>query len=71
MASIDLNTGGLHCSSCSMLIDMTVDELPGVTSSASDYAKGRTHVEFDPAQITLEGIVAAIEHAGYTAEVAS
>jgi copper chaperone CopZ len=69
--SIDLNTGGMHCSSCSMLIEMTVEELPGVSSASADYVKGTAHVEFDPDAISVEAIVAAIRGAGYTAEVAA
>lgn len=68
MASTDLKTGGMHCSSCSMLIDMSVGDLDGVTSVKSDYVNGETHVEYDPEQITVEDIVNAIVEAGYTAE---
>ena len=71
MTSIDLNTGGMHCSSCSMLIDMTVGDLPGVSSAKADYAKGTTHVEFDPSVISVKEIVAAITAAGYTAVIAA
>jgi copper chaperone CopZ len=71
MATIDLKTGGMHCSSCSMLIDMTVGDLPGVQSAESDYAKGKTRVEYDPKQISPEDIITAIEQAGYTACLAA
>jgi Cu+-exporting ATPase len=68
--SIDLKAGGMHCSSCSMLIEMSVDDLPGVASASADYVKGTAHVEFDPSAVTVDEIVAAIRDAGYTAEVA-
>jgi Cu+-exporting ATPase len=71
MATIDLNTGGMHCSSCSMLIEMTVGDLPGVTAAKADYVKGTAHVEFDPAVVSVDEIVASIREAGYTAEVAA
>ena len=71
MATIDLKTGGMHCSSCSMLIDMTVGDLPGVASAQSDYAKGKTRVEYDPTQISPDEIITAIEQAGYTARLAA
>jgi copper chaperone CopZ len=71
MASIDLKTGGMHCASCSMLIEMTVGDLPGVTAAKSDYVSGATHVEYDPAQVSVEDIVNAIVEAGYTAEPAA
>jgi copper chaperone CopZ len=71
MKSIDLNTGGMHCSSCSMLVDMTVGDMAGVSFVTSDYAKGKTHVEFEPTVVSVEEIVAAITDAGYTAEIAA
>jgi copper chaperone CopZ len=71
MTSIDLNTGGMHCGSCAMLIDMTVGDLSGVSAVSSDYAKGITHVEFDPAVVAASELITAITDAGYTAEVAA
>jgi len=67
MASIDLKTDGMHCASCSMLIDMTVGDLAGVSSVKADFASGITHVEFDAAIVDVPRIVAAIAEAGYTA----
>jgi copper chaperone CopZ len=54
-----------------MLIDMTVGDLPGVSSAMADYAKGTTHVDFDPSVISAKEIVDAITAGGYTAEVAA
>jgi len=71
MATLDLKTGGMHCSSCSMLIEMTVGDLAGVSHVKADYAKGTAHVEFDPSAIAPEEIVTAIVDAGYTAEIAA
>lgn len=65
MQTIDLNTGGMHCGSCSMLIQMTVEDLPGVSSAKADYASGRTHVEFDSGEVSVDAIIAAIVGAGY------
>ncbi len=70
MESTVLKTSGMHCGSCSMLIEMTVDDLPGIGSVKADYGKGTTLVEFDPALVSIEQIVTAIKDAGYGAEVA-
>lgn len=70
MESIVLKTSGMHCSSCSMLIEMTVDDLPGIGSVKADYGKGITSVEFEPSRVTAAGIITAIKDAGYGAEVA-
>jgi copper chaperone CopZ len=69
MQTIELKTGGMHCGSCSTLVRMSVEELPGVASAKADHASGRTHVEFDPAQVSAADIIAAIVAAGYTSEL--
>jgi len=71
MATLNINAGGMHCSSCSMLIGMTLDDLEGVSFAEVDYVKGTASVEYDPAAVTVEQILAAIRDAGYTADVAA
>jgi copper chaperone CopZ len=71
MESVDLTTNGMHCSSCSMLIEMEVGDLDGVSSVKADYGTGTTHVEFDPIKVTEDQIIIAIQGAGYEAEVAA
>jgi len=60
-----LKTTGMHCRSCSMLVDMTVGELEGVEHVETDYVSGDTNVEFDGEKVTVDDIVAAIRSAGY------
>ncbi|MDA3937580.1 MAG: heavy-metal-associated domain-containing protein [Actinomycetota bacterium] len=66
-----LSTSGLHCRSCSMMVDMTVGDLDGVASVETDYVTGVTKVEFDSDVVTLEGIMESIRAAGYGAEVSA
>ena len=70
MASVTqrLKTTGMHCRSCSMLIDMTVGDLQGVDSSESDAASGSTVVSYDPQKVELDTIIGAIRSVGYDAE---
>lgn len=63
-----LKTTGMHCRSCSTLIDMTLEELDGVESSESDAAAGTTKVVFDPQAVDVDTIVGAIRSVGYDAE---
>lgn len=58
---------GMHCSSCSILIDEAVEELDGVTSSSTSLRKRRTKVAFDPSMCDADQIAAAIAAAGYQA----
>jgi len=62
-----LTTSGLHCRSCSMLIDMTLTDLDGVASSETDLATGSTVVVHDSDTVTTEDLIAAIRAAGYDA----
>jgi copper chaperone len=66
--TVRLKTTGLHCSSCSMLVDMTLADLPGVAESKTDHASGETIVTFDPKVTTVEAFIAAIREVGYDAE---
>ncbi len=58
---------GMHCASCGMLIDETLEDLDGVRSSATSLRAGRATVTFDPDRCTPADVVAAIGEAGYTA----
>lgn len=59
---------GMHCPSCGLLIDDTVEELPGVERSETDSRRGRTVVRADVTATSSAEIVAAIAEAGYTAQ---
>jgi len=67
----NLKTTGLHCSSCSMLVDLTVEELDGVSEVHTDHATGDTVVTYDADTISLDKIVDAIRGVGYDAEPAA
>lgn len=58
---------GMHCASCGMLIDETLeDEVPGVTRSQTNVRKGQTIVTTAD-EVPTEVIVAAIAGVGYQA----
>lgn len=63
-----LTTTGMHCRSCSMMIDMTLSDLEGVQNSQTDLASGKTEVAYDPDVVSLEEIRAAVIAAGYGVE---
>jgi copper chaperone CopZ len=65
---VQLKTTGMHCRSCSMLVDMTVGDLDGVEHVQTDYVSGQTDVRFEPGKVTVNDIVAAIRSAGYDVE---
>lgn len=63
-------TTGMHCPSCSMLIQMDVGEIEGVEAVTSDHRTGITEVTYDERVVGPEAIVEAIVKAGYGAELA-
>jgi len=63
-------TNGMHCPSCSMLIQMDVSDLPGVTAVSADHRTGMTEVVYDESVVTADEIIESIAKAGYGAELA-
>lgn len=59
----------MHCSSCALTIDMDLEDLDGVNSVKTSYAKGETEVEFDPEKVKDELILKTIKRSGYHAEL--
>jgi copper chaperone CopZ len=68
--TVKLKTTGMHCPSCSMLIQLNVSDLDGVADVKADHATGETTVTFDDSKLSTDQIVAEIEKAGYAAELA-
>jgi len=65
MVKKKLKIKGMHCTSCAMVIDMDLEDLPGVCSCKTSYAKAETEVEYDPDEVSIEKIVEAIKKSGY------
>jgi copper chaperone len=60
---------GMHCGSCALLIDDTLEDLPGVRSTQTTMKKGLSTVELDPSQSSPDDVIAAIEQLGYRASL--
>lgn len=58
---------GMHCGSCALLIDDTLEDLPGVTATATAMKKGQSTVDLDTDRTSVDQVIAAIEALGYTA----
>jgi copper chaperone CopZ len=68
VATARLLTTGLHCQSCSMLVQMELEDVPGVVSAVADFRTGMTDVEYRSGDVTVEDLIAAVVRAGYGAE---
>lgn len=69
MKKIALNITGMHCSSCAMNIDFDLEDLQGIKTAKTNYAKQKCEVEFDEKKITVEDILDQIKNTGYKAEL--
>ncbi|GAB4027826.1 MAG: hypothetical protein Fur0011_6710 [Candidatus Microgenomates bacterium] len=63
---ITLKLSGLHCTSCSLNIDGELEEISGVISSNTSYAKQETVVVYDPKLANPGQFKKSIEKLGYT-----
>lgn len=69
MVSYTFTVTGMHCGSCCLLIDETLEELPGVHRAQTSVRAGRAVVDVDPAIADPETLAAAITAAGYPARL--
>lgn len=60
-----LKVKGMHCASCSILIDKLVGKQPGVASVSTSYGAEKTAIEFDDAKISLVQIDKFVNALGY------
>ena len=68
-ATYTFRVEGMHCASCGMLIDETLEDLDGIRTSTTSLRTGRATVTLDPARCDATDVVAAIAEAGYTAHL--
>ena len=68
-ARVTLSLIGMHCASCSTLIEKSLNALPGVKSAAVNLAIETGTVEFDPIVVGVDDIIGAVKAAGYQATV--
>ncbi|MEX2012842.1 MAG: heavy metal-associated domain-containing protein [Candidatus Levyibacteriota bacterium] len=64
-----LKINGMHCTSCAMSIDFDLEDLEGIKSVKTSYAKQESEVEFDEEKVNLVKITETIKKTGYEAQV--
>lgn len=68
MPKLKLKIEGMHCSSCALSIDMDLEDLNGVKSARTSYAKEECEVEFDDQAANQDLIIQTIKKTGYSAQ---
>jgi Cu+-exporting ATPase len=70
MKKIILKLTGMHCTSCSVLIDTVLEELPGVKNAKTNYADQFVQVEYEDNKVTPKEMISVIASEGYQAILA-
>jgi Cu+-exporting ATPase len=68
---LEILVEGMTCAACSAAVERAIRKLPGVKSASVNLATNRAAVEYDPAQVKLSEIKAAVVDAGYTPKEAA
>ena len=67
METTTLKVGGMTCQGCARSVTRVLQGLKGVASAEVSLDAAQAKVTFDPAQVDLARLRAAIEQAGYEA----
>ncbi|HUS80201.1 MAG TPA: heavy metal translocating P-type ATPase, partial [Armatimonadota bacterium] len=65
-----LEIAGMHCAACAANVERALRRVEGVESATVNFADESASVAFDPQVAAADDLVAAVEGAGYQAEVA-
>jgi P-type Cu+ transporter len=65
---VELSIEGMTCSSCARRVEKSLNKLDGVEATVN-FATERASVDFDPERVAPEGLVGAVESAGYSTSV--
>ncbi len=66
---VTLSLIGMHCASCSTLIEKSLQGTEGVSSAAVNLATETGTIEFDPAVVGVDELISTVKAAGYDAVV--
>ncbi|MDE1941644.1 MAG: heavy-metal-associated domain-containing protein [Betaproteobacteria bacterium] len=68
MATTTLNVHGMTCGGCVSSVKRALANLPGVRQTDVSLEKNQASIDYDPAQVSSEQLMAAIRDAGYDVE---
>jgi len=67
MKTTTLNISGMHCASCSTIIEKTLLKQQGVKEANVNFSTSKARVLYDESVITIQGLIKAVESRGYKA----
>jgi P-type Cu+ transporter len=66
-ATVEVNIEGMHCGSCSALIEETLIENPAIPAVSVNLAANTATITYRPDSIDVSGVCDAIREVGYSA----
>ncbi len=69
VVSKNLKISDMHCASCAMNIDFDLEDLPGVKSARTSFAKQESVIEIDTEEVNMKDVLKVIEKLGYQAKI--
>ena len=67
MVSVMIPVEGMTCFTCELTVASSLKHLPGVQSAEAKVNEGMAYVRYDPARVSLDDLLAAINKTGYLA----
>jgi len=64
-SEVDLPIEGMTCAACAVRLEKALGRVGGVAGATVNFASEKARVSFDPAQLDLAAIAAAVERAGF------
>ncbi len=61
---------GMHCASCAAIITRKLKKTSGVTEANVNYGSAKATILFDPSTVKIDGLIRAVQAAGYGAAIA-
>ena len=68
LTAVVIPVKGMTCWSCELTVESSLKGLPGVHSVEANVNEQAAHVSYDPTQVGLEALMAAINRTGFRAE---
>lgn len=67
--TITFKVDGIHCPSCPRLIQMDLEDKPGVVAVNASLDTKLVVIEYDPASISVPELINSIKESGYVANL--
>jgi Cu+-exporting ATPase len=69
MKKTDLNIIGMHCASCSTLINKALTKADGVSEANVNYATAKARIVYDEKKLTEDDLIKIVKNKGYGASI--